>query len=818
MNAQRDTDQGRSDRRQRRGGRRATVALLAAVLAGMGGVGSAALAQPAGQPAEPPPPFSRIDNVLAGRNVEQVRVQGNVQTSPAVILNAVRTREGEPLDPLTVEEDYQRIFRLRRFSNVEAKVEPTETGGVVVVFIVTEQRTITAISFLGNVALSTNLIRDAVDVRPGESVDRFRIALGRQNIERLYRDRNFPFASVEVDEERLASAGELVYMIVEGPNVRIRKVSFPGNQSFEKGTLMKQIRTRSWIFVFRNGRLDFDQIEDDVGALRRFYESKGFFDVRVGRRLRFSPDLSQVQVDFVIDEGKRYEIAELRFEGVTAIDLEKLKPELRLREGDFYDREIEQRDIRQMVKAYSPFGFIFQPPGADAPNPEYLTISPQTVFRPEAGKLDLVYRVNEGRPFRIGRILVKGNAQSMDKLVLREMRMQPGELFNSSELAAAVDRLRLTPYFSNASATPVGDDPNYRDVLIEVQERQFRSFNIGAGINSNGGIGANLSFEHRNFDIGQVPSSFGDLFTDRAFTGAGQRFRVSLEPGTEFSSASILFSEPYLFDSPYSFTNEYYLRDRIRDDWRETRMGGRVTIGRRLDFQNGIAFTVRGEDVRIYDIDDKPLRAPEVLELNGHSFLSTYTLSFTRGTTDRGILPGRGYTFRVSTEVAAPPGEFDFVKVSSSYDQYFTLYEDLLDRRTIFSFHADAGYIFGTAPFFERFYAGGIGSIRGFRFRGVSPRSGLEDDAVGGDFALTVSGEVSYPLVGEFLRGVVFVDSGTVERDFEIKSYRVSTGAGVRLYLPFFGQAPFALDFATPLVKDRLDETQIISFSFGFNP
>jgi len=756
-----------------------------------------------------------VDSVLAGLNVEGVRVVGNAQTSASVILNSVRTREGEPFDPVTVEEDYQRIFRLRRFSNVEAKVEPTAAGGVVVVFTVVEQRTIASLSFLGNAAVATPLIRDVVDVREGESIDRFRIALAKQNIERLYKEKNFPFSSVEVDEEKLASQGELVFTIVEGPNVRIRRVSFPGNQSFEKGTLLKQIRTRSWIFVFRNGRLDFEQLEDDVGALRRFYESKGFFDVRVGRRLRFSPDLSQAQVDFVIDEGKRYVVEKVTFEGNKTVEDTALRANLRLNAGDFYDREIEQRDVRQMVKVFSPFGFIFQP---QSDNPEYLRISPQAVFQKEAGKVELVYRISEGKPFRVGRILVKGNAQSMDKLVLREMRVQPGQLYNSSELTDAVERIRATPYFQNATITPVGGDPNYRDVLVEVTERQFRSFNVGAGVNSNGGVGGNLTFEHRNFDIGQLPPSAGDLFTDRAFTGAGQRFRVSLEPGTEFSNASVLFSEPFLFDSKYSLTTEAYLRDRIRPDWRETRVGGRVTVGRRLDFQNSISGTIRAEDVRVWDIDDQPIRAPEVLDLNGHSLITTYSLSYTRDTTNRGNLPSKGYTFRTTVEQAAPPGEFDFTKVSASWDQYFLLYEDLLDRKTIFSLRGDTGYIFGNAPFFERFYAGGIGSVRGFRFRGISPRAGLDDDAVGGDFAMTVSGEVSYPLAGEFLRGVVFVDTGTVQRDVTLGTYRAAVGTGLRLFLPFFGSAPFALDFAAPLSEDREDETQIVSFSFGFNP
>lgn len=817
----------------------AVVATLAGMTGGVGGGGLAwgqSTTQPAGGGAggaggaavrnderaaallEGPatlPARTRVDAGLAGRNVDQIRISGNNTTSAAVILNSVRTREGEPLDPATVEEDYQRIFRLRRFSDVEARVEPTATGGVVVVFTVMEQRSVTSLSFLGNAAVPTPSIRDVVDVRVGESIDRFRIALAKQNIERLYKDKNFPFASVEVDEVKLASFGELIFTIVEGPNVRIRRVSFPGNQSFEKATLMRQIRSRSWIFVFRNGRLDFEQLEDDVGALRRFYEGKGFFDVRVGRRLRFSPDLSQVQVDFVIDEGKRYEINKISFEGNTKLDEAKLLEEFRLKVGDYYDRDIEQRDVRLVVKAYSPFGLIYLP---QSNSPEYLRIDPQAVFQKEPGKVELVYRINEGKPFRMGRVLVKGNGQSMDKLVLREMRVQPGELYNSAELADAQERIRGTAYFREATITPVGDDPNYRDVLVEVQERQFRSFNVGAGVNSNGGVAGNLSFEHRNFDIGQVPSTLGDTFTDRAFTGAGQRFRISLEPGTEVQNASVLFSEPALWDSKYSFTNEYYIRNRIRQDWQETRTGGRVTLGRRLDFENAVSLTFRGEDVRIYDIDNKPLRAQEILDENGHNLVTSFTLGFTRDTTNRGLFPYKGYTFRAAVEQFTPPGEYTFTKVTTSYNHYFMLYEDLIERKTVLAINADSGNIFGDAPFFESFYAGGLSSLRGFSFRGVSPRSGLDDDAIGGDFLLLLSAEVSYPLAGEFLRGVVFVDTGTVESDIQLGQYRSAVGTGFRLYLPFFGQAPFALDFAAPLSKDSQDETQVVSFSFGFNP
>jgi outer membrane protein insertion porin family len=162
-------------------------------------------------------------------------------------------------------------------------------------------------------------------------------------------------------------------------------------------------------------------------------------------------------------------------------------------------------------------------------------------------------------------------------------------------------------------------------------------------------------------------------------------------------------------------------------------------------------------------------------------------------------------------------GDFQFEKLTGSFDYYQTLSQDLLDRKVILRFYGDVGYIFGgDDPFFERFYGGGIGSIRGFAFRGVSPRDGPSQDRVGGDFSATGTVEVSFPLAAEILRGVVFTDFGTVEHDVQIGVIRSSIGTGFRLTLPFLGQVPIALDFAIPMSKDHYDDTQFISFSLGF--
>ncbi len=770
---------------------------------------------PTTAPSTPPAAGSIVSPELTGRPIAAVRIVGNTQVSTAVILNLIRTKQGENFDPATVEEDYRRIYGLRKFANVEARVEAAPDGnGVIVSFSVTERQQIGQVVFKGIKNGDEAAIRELIDVRPGEAIDRFRINVSRDAIVSYYRERNYPFAHVEIDEQTLADSGALVMNVTEGPNVKIRNVKFIGNKSYSDDRLRGQVRTSSWFLIFSPGTFSAETIEQDVASLRRYYEARGYFDVRVGRKLVFSPDNTELMVEFVIDEGIHYKIDRISFRGNKAVADEVLRKDFRLTEGRYFDAELLQRDVREVVKAYSPYGFIYD---AEGKNSEYLRIDPKTVFKREAGTVELVYDVSEGNKFTLGRILVRGNWKTQDKVVLREMRVEPGQTYNSGEVADATDRLRGTPYFQSVRMTPIGDDPDKRDLLVEVDEARTANFSIGAGISSSGGIGANLSFEQKNFDLGNLPDRPSDFLDDRAFTGAGQNFKITLEPGTEQTNASIRFSEPYLFDQPYSFTGEAYLRDRQREDYDDNRVGGRVSFGKRFDYVHSAQLSLRAEQIHIENIDDLADRAPEIVDAEGYSALTSVGLNVRRDTTNRGLIPYRGTATTVGVEFfGALGGDYEFQKLSIGWDGHITLNQDLLDRRTILSLKADAGYIFGNAPFFERYYAGNVGSIRGFGYRGISPRSGIDDDAIGGDFIVTSTAEVGFPIVGETLRGVVFADAGTVEREFQITKIRSSVGVGVRLTLPILGQTPIAIDFGIPITKGDLDDISYVSFSFGF--
>ena len=766
-----------------------------------------------------PPPASATPQ-LAGRPVEDVRILGNSQVFTSVIRNVVRTKIGDKYDPATVQEDYQRIFQLKKFSNVEAQVEPTETGGVVVVFVVTEQKLLKTITWRGNAKVDTPALEAVADVKVGQAIDAFRISLARQAITTVYRDKNFPFAHVNVPNDPLTQRGELIFEIVEGPQVRIRNITFVGAHFFTQGKLADQIKSKTWFPIFTPGKYDVEQVDEDIGALRKYYTDHGFFDVKVGRKLIYSPDQSEMQIDFLIDEGLRYVVDRVAFSGNSKLSDAQLRSGLKLQPGMFFDDETEQRDVKQIVSAYSPFGFIYAQPGQPGQgDPDFLHIAPQTVFLPQPGRVELLYNVREGKPFRVGRILVKGNDKSQDKLVLREFRnFVPGQVYDSGQVQDTLERIRALPSFSNVTITPIGDDPEFRDLLVEVTEQKTANFSIGAGVNSNGGIGGNLTYSQQNFDIANVPADWRDALSDHAFTGAGQGFRASFNPGTVFTTADLQFNEPWLFDQPYNFGEDLYLNQSLREHYRDTRIGDRATFGKRLDYLNSISLSLRGEQVRIGSVDLPRYRPFEILAGEGSHILTSVGLNFRRDGTNPGFLPYRGTVTTAGVEVVgALGGDYSFQRFNIGWAGYQTLRTDLLDRKTVAGLHLNAGFITGGAPFFERFYGGGIGSMRGFEFRGVSPRDGREYDQIGGDFEYTGSLEVNFPIYENMLRGVVFSDFGDVESDVKLASFRSSLGAGIRFSLPFLGQTPIAIDFAVPLSKAGHDQSQLISFSLGLS-
>ncbi|MDH3585360.1 MAG: BamA/TamA family outer membrane protein, partial [Phycisphaerae bacterium] len=438
-------------------------------------------------------------------------------------------------------------------------------------------------------------------------------------------------------------------------------------------------------------------------------------------------------------------------------------------------------------------------------------------------------------------VIVRGNALTQDKVFRRQLRgLEPGRLLDTTGIEVSERRIRGTALAREAKITVLGEeDDEARDVLVEIEEAGTGSISFGAAVSSDSGVFGAIELTQRNFDIQDAPESWGEFFSGRAFRGAGQYFSVSLQPGNEFSRYQVNFREPYLLESDYFLDTNFFLFNRDREEWEEERVGGTLGLGKR--FGDVWSASVRGryETVDLSDFDpDVPVDAVAVA---GEKDVDSIGFFVTRSTvkTDRSFLPYEGT--RVSggiEQVGAFGNDFDFTRLTAQYRAHLTLDEDFFERKTTLTFRMNTGYIpdagsvtvtptagppavISDIPLYERFYAGGHRTFRGFEFRGIGPRGIRNDlgvvgnDPVGGEFLFLMGAEYNFPVAEDFLRAVFFIDSGTIQDDIRFSDYRVTVGAGIRMRVPLLGSAPFAFDLAIPLADELGDETQVFSFDIA---
>lgn len=355
---------------------------------------------------------------------------------------------------------------------------------------------------------------------------------------------------------------------------------------------------------------------------------------------------------------------------------------------------------------------------------------------------------------------------------------------------------------------------------------------LGMGINSDAGIVGNIVIDERNFNWRRVPTSFEDIRNGTAFRGDGQRFRIDASPGSEVNRYLVSFQEPYLFDTPLSLGLSGSFFDRRFDDWDEERLGGRASIGWQwVERDLAMNLSYRGERIRISDapggieipgdpgppvIDPIPANA-DLAEVLGTNHLHGFKVALINDTRDSSFLPTQGRYMELSGEYVT--GTFDYPRVMAEYRRYFLLRERPdHSGRHVLSASTNVGWLGDDAPIYDRFFAGGFSSLRGYDFRGVGPIDTTRNVEIGGHFQWINSVQYLFPITAdEMLHGVAFCDFGTVEQDVEINDFRVAPGVGLRITVPAMGPAPIALDFAFPVSSAPTDDEQVFSFSMGFN-
>ncbi len=369
--------------------------------------------------------------------------------------------------------------------------------------------------------------------------------------------------------------------------------------------------------------------------------------------------------------------------------------------------------------------------------------------------------------------------------------------------------LEGSPYRNQFQSIP----PGWVDLNVRAAEGRTGRLMAGAGVNSDAGLVGSFVWDESNFDLFRPPQTFADVIEGRAWRGGGQRFRLEAAPGNNVSRYAISWVDPYFLYSDYSLSLSGFYFNRFYPDWSEDRVGGRIGVGRQLTPEWSVNAALRLEEV---EMKNPRTPTPPVAQKDlGTNFLSTVRLSATHDTRDMSIMPGEGHFLDVGWEQAF--NEYTYPRIEGEFRQYFTVRSrpDGSGRHVI-TLAGNLGWSGDDTPVFERYFAGGFQSFRGFSFRGVSPRT--DGFATGGTFQMLGTLEYRLPVTADDMINVVaFTDFGTVEEEVSLDHFRATAGFGLRVVVPAMGPVPLAFDFAFPIASEVFDDERIFSFYVGIN-
>ncbi|HID23420.1 MAG TPA: hypothetical protein EYP14_13625, partial [Planctomycetaceae bacterium] len=805
----------------------------------------------------------RVDEPIA-----DIVIEGNEVIETDRILQRIKTQIGRVATEQQIREDLKRLYNTHWFFSVEPIYRRTEKG-LVLVFRVVERPMVERVEYRGNKAFSTEKLEKLTELKPGDSLD---ISLNRRlarRIEEEYHKKGYPYAKVTLLKGGSRSDREVIFQIDEGQKLTVTKITFTGNKSrwaFDR-LLATKLRTKKALpggITLLGGKFDPATIPDDIESLKQYYHDLGYFDVKVEHRVTITEEKlnpfrrgeGNVTIEYLIEEGPRYKIGNVVFQGNHVFSDEELGQGMKLRSGEYFSSRALNLDVQRIKDLYDSRGRLFA------------VIDAVPRFLEEPGVVDLVYRIDEDRVYTIRRIKVHilgDNPHTKETVVLNRILTHPGDLASAKLIQRSKRRLEgvifergpgagprvqvskvpeKEPPFAESVATrgqseplplpeppnpifennPYGDPfaralsqpPGQIDLDYYVTEARTGRLMFGAGVNSDAGIVGSIILEENNFDLFRPPRSWDDILNGTAWRGAGQRFRLEAIPGDIVSRYLVSFSDPYFLNTDFSFGVSGFYFNRFYPDWDETRLGGRVSLGYQITNEWSVMASVRLESI---ELENPDAPTPQILlDAVGNNAFYSGRFSVAHDTRDAPFLPAEGHFLQASFEQAF--GDYVYPRFEAEARQYFTVFSRPDGSgRHILSLGSRMGWSDVDTPIFERFFAGGFQSFRGFEFRGVGPVPNTPvgtDVRVGGRWLLTGSVQYLLPVTADEVVSVVFFsDFGTVAERVSFNDFRVSVGAGLRLTIPAMGPAPIALDWAFPVAKADSDDEQVFSFYVG---
>lgn len=789
--------------------------LVLAIAAGLAGPALAQSAPPApaiqpGAPIATAPEGAQAAPVVAPDDrvqVARILVRGNQRIDQTTVLSYLPIQPGDVVDAAVLDVAVRTLTRTQLFADVQLGVQP---NGDLIVEIV-ENPIINQVVFEGNSAIGQEKLTEEVTLKPRGIYTRARIQEDVGKIVELYRLSGRIGATVtpkivQLEQNRV----DVVFEINEGPETGVRAITFLGNTAFSDNDLREVMVTKQsqwWRLFTTNDNYDPNRLDYDREQLRKFYTNRGYYDFRVLSAVsELTPDESSFGITMTVDEGDRYNFGTVNI--VTEND--RLNPDflkllLPIHEGDLYESDKIETAVDALTFAAGSAGYAF------------VEIEPEYRANPETDTVDVTFNIKEGQRVYVDRINVIGNTRTLDNVIRREMMLSEGDAFNRTLLERSRNNLRALGFFKDVTVEEArGSAPDRSVVNVTVTEQPTGELSVGAGFSSVDSFVLNLGITERNF------------------RGRGQNVVARLEWGSLRQQIDFRFTEPKFLGRDLragfdAFHSRYDLSEYSSYDYRST--GGGVRLSYPL---NGYTLL----STRYF------LKSDEIIVPSGYcsvggsgstalcdqvgSFLNSsagYTLLVDRRNDP--VRPTRGWTGTLRQDFAGIGGDVNYIKTEADVSAYWGI-----SPEWIVTASASTGYVAGWGGdpirINDRFFKGG-NSFRGFETAGIGPRDLNTTDALGGNFYVIGTLELTVPnyLPEEYgIRTSLFADVGTLgalDDRYTVTStglpdanivdeleLRASAGISIHWRSPM---GPIRFDLSKILGKEDYDKTETFRFS-----
>lgn len=703
---------------------------------------------------------SLSSKIFKRKQVLTVDVAGNQRIETDAIKRVIKTRPGDTYNLQSISADLKAIFALGYFDDIQVEAEELPDGNKIT-FKVKEKPTLRNVRIKGNQwVFDSDEIREVVTSKRGAILNVNTIQNDMDRIEELYKGKNYHNIKVNYKiYEHEDNQADLEFIIEEGEKFKIAKIEFIGNKAFPAKILKKQIATSeesilSWFT--EAGELKEADLEQDVTRLKVFYHNSGYIQAQVGEpQVEFTGN--DIIITFKVDEGSRFKVGKVTLSGDLILTEEQLLKDLKITREEFYNREVLRNDVLSLTDLYANEGYA------------YADIVPAVKTIPESLQVDIAFNIEKGQPVYYEEIIISGNTKTRDKVIRRQLRVYEQELTSGTRLKRSMANLERLDYFEDIKVDSAKGSADDKMVLkIDVTEKSTGAFSFGGG-------------------YGNVESVFGMAqIAERNLFGRGQTLALQGFLGAKTQKVILSFTEPYIYDIPLSGTIKVYDWLYDFDDYEKDSVGGSVGLSYPVFDYTRLSVTYLYDISDIKDVTEDA--ADSIKDLEGENIKSSILTGLKYDSRNNAFLPRRGSMHGISFEYAGLGGTIGFTKYIGETTWVVPLFWDVRALA-----HAEAGYIAETKdkklPDYEKFYLGGIGSMRGFERDDLAPQDD-QGDSVGGDKYVQFNFEVIFPLIKDVgIHGLLFFDTGKVYGDEENiepdpADLRQSAGGGIRWVSP----------------------------------